>query len=231
MKRALVAAAEVLAFMLGRLKGALLGVRTQHRVALFLGRVHSHSVSRQFRYFGAGAWIARSVVLVNPRYVSMGTGATIGERSVVTAWDSYEGERFTPEITIGANTSIGAEAHLTAVRLISIGNGVLTGKKITITDNSHGTTTPDQLAIPPMKRRLVSKGPVIIEDNVWIGDKATILSGVRIGKGAIVAANAVVTTDVPEGCIVGGIPATILKRMLAPGTTSSGPATGAARDS
>ena len=84
---------------------------------------------------------------------------------------------------------------------------------MTITDNSHGDTLYETLQTPPHKRKLVSKGPVIIEDNVWIGDKATVLPGVTIGKGAIVAANAVVTKDVPPYCIVAGIPAKIVKEI------------------
>lgn len=48
---------------------------------------------------------------------------------------------------------------------------------------------------------------------IWIGERVCILSGVHIGKGAIIAANAVVTHDVPEGCIVGGVPAKIIKRI------------------
>lgn len=56
-----------------------------------------------------------------------------------------------------------------------------------------------------------SKGPIIVGDDVWIGDSALILSGVKIGQGAVVAARAVVTKDVPPYAIVGGIPAKIIK--------------------
>ncbi|MDR2406844.1 MAG: sugar O-acetyltransferase, partial [Bacteroidales bacterium] len=54
-------------------------------------------------------------------------------------------------------------------------------------------------------------GSVVIEDNVWIGDKVTILPGVHIGYGSIIGANAVVTKDVPANCVVGGNPAKIIK--------------------
>lgn len=56
-----------------------------------------------------------------------------------------------------------------------------------------------------------SKGPIIIDDDVWIGYKATILSGVHIGQGAVIAAGAVVTKDVPAYSIVGGVPAKVIK--------------------
>lgn len=57
----------------------------------------------------------------------------------------------------------------------------------------------------------ISKGDIVIEDDVWIGYRSTIMSGVHIGKGAIIAAGAVVTKDVPNYAIVAGVPATIIK--------------------
>lgn len=63
------------------------------------------------------------------------------------------------------------------------------------------------------KRELEIKGPVIIGDNVWIGDKVSILSGVTIGKGSVIACNAVVTKDVPSYSVVGGVPAKVIKQI------------------
>ena len=83
---------------------------------------------------------------------------------------------------------------------------------MTICDNNHGTTDFDTLHEAPIKRKLYTKGPVIIGNNVWIGDKATILGGVTIGDGAVIAANSVVTKDVPAYSVVGGNPARVIKR-------------------
>ena len=55
---------------------------------------------------------------------------------------------------------------------------------------------------------------MVIEDNVWVGSRALILKGVRVGKGSIVAAGAVVTKDVPQNCIVAGNPAKIVKENI-----------------
>ena len=63
------------------------------------------------------------------------------------------------------------------------------------------------------EREVYSKGPVIIEKNVWIGDKVTILPGVTVGQGAVIAANSVVSKDVPAFSVVGGIPAKLLKNI------------------
>lgn len=65
----------------------------------------------------------------------------------------------------------------------------------------------------PSLRKVESKGEVIIGDNVWIGDKCTILQNVHIGDGVIVAANSVVTKDVPPYSVVGGNPAKVLKKI------------------
>lgn len=86
------------------------------------------------------------------------------------------------------------------------------GKWVTISDNNHGNTDIESLLIHPLQREIVSKGAVIIEDDVWIGDKVTILSNVVIGKGAVVAANSVVTKSVPPYSIVAGNPAKIIKQ-------------------
>ncbi|MBR4243334.1 MAG: hypothetical protein IKR98_05525 [Bacteroidaceae bacterium] len=69
------------------------------------------------------------------------------------------------------------------------------------------------LDTPANLRPIVSKGPVVIEDNVWIGEMACIMPGVTIGRGAIVGANAVVTHDVPPYTLVAGNPARIIKQI------------------
>ena len=64
--------------------------------------------------------------------------------------------------------------------------------------------------IPPNKRKL-STGQIVIEDNVWIGENSVIQQGVTIKKGSVVAANSVVTKNVPSNVIVGGVPAKVIK--------------------
>lgn len=91
---------------------------------------------------------------------------------------------------------------------------MLIGKWVSIVDNDHGFTDKTSLFVSPLKRPLVSKGPITIGDNVWIGDKVTILSGVTIGNCAVIAANAVVTKDVPAYCVVAGNPAREIRRSF-----------------
>lgn len=154
------------------------------------------------------------MILKGGKYITIGDNVGIGYRVTLTAWDFQLGETFYPEITIGNNVSIGDDCHITAINRIQIGNNVLFGKKITVTDNNHGETIADHLRLSPSKRPLYSKGEVIIEDRVWIGDKATILAGVKIGENSIVGANALVTKDVPPNSVVGGVPARLIKKSL-----------------
>lgn len=145
-------------------------------------------------------------------YIGDHTG--IGKHCILGCWNHYKGNVYHPEIVIGNGTYIGEYTQITAAQKIIIGNGVLTGRFVYISDNNHGTFSTSDPSSRPIDRKLEIKGPVIIEDNVWIGDKASILSGVTIGKGAIVACNAVVTKDVPPYSIVGGAPARIIKTII-----------------
>jgi acetyltransferase-like isoleucine patch superfamily enzyme len=65
--------------------------------------------------------------------------------------------------------------------------------------------------IPYSKQPLKTKGPIIIEDEVWIGARSVVLSGVCIGKGAVIAAGSVVTKDIPAEAIAAGSPARVLR--------------------
>lgn len=90
---------------------------------------------------------------------------------------------------------------------IEIGEGVIIGDNVIIRDSdSH------QISYEGHTQEVSS--PIIIEDHVWIGVNCTILKGVRIGKGAVIAAGAVVTKDIPAGCLAGGVPAKVLKQNV-----------------
>jgi len=81
---------------------------------------------------------------------------------------------------------------------------------------NHISTYPFKAQICSMGNEAFSKGNIVIDDDVWIGYGVTILSGVHIGQGAVVAAGAVVTKDVPPYAIVGGVPAKIIKYRFSP---------------
>jgi maltose O-acetyltransferase len=113
------------------------------------------------------------------------------------------------DIEIGANSGIGIRAHIGGIdgrgELI-IGQNVMMAPEVVILTLEHKHDRVDA----PMLGQGVDISRVTIEDDVWIGMRAMILPGVRIGKGSIVGAGAVVTRDVPPYSIVGGVPAKIV---------------------
>ena len=151
--------------------------------------------------------------IIGEKYISIGNNTKILNHAILTAWDKYDNQKFTPSIQIGDNCNIGENSHISACQLIKIGNNLLTGRYVYISDNSHGKCSLEEAYTHPSKRELYSKGPVIIGNNVWIGERACILSGVTIGDSAIIAANSVVTHDVPPFSVVGGVPAKIIKMI------------------
>ena len=164
-----------------------------------------------FKHCGHNVGFSGRIGLITcPWCISIGDGTGFADDIYITAWDKSF-QQITPELVIGRNCSFGAMNHITCCNKIVIGDNLLTGKWVTISDNNHGSTDKATLQMHPTERPVVSKGPVVIGNNVWIGDKATVLSGVSIGDGAVVAANAVVTKDVPAYSVVAGNPARIVK--------------------
>lgn len=146
--------------------------------------------------------------------IRIGAKTGIGSHSVLGSWERYgKDEQYEPEIIIGNDCNIGEFCHITAINKITIGDGLLTGRFVYIGDNAHGGLSWEEADIPPAKRHLTSKGEIMIGRNVWIGDKVTVLGGVSIGDNVIVAANTVVTKDIPSNCVVAGVPAKVIKEL------------------
>lgn len=142
----------------------------------------------------------------------IGKGTRFGRYAAIAAHKNYRGETFNPNVVIGENCNFGSFLNLTCINSITIGDNLLTGRWVTITDNSHGLTTEAALTLPPLDRGLISKGEVRIGKNVWIGDKVTILPGVHIGDGAVIGSNSVVTADIPPYTVAVGVPAKIIRQ-------------------
>jgi acetyltransferase-like isoleucine patch superfamily enzyme/glycosyltransferase involved in cell wall biosynthesis len=143
--------------------------------------------------------------------ISVGAAFRAGLGFRVEAWEEYRGDTYSPHITIGDRVSFGANCHVTAINAIDVGDDVLIGSQVVITDHQHGATDAESLERLPRDRGLVSKGPVVIESGVWLGSNVVVMPGVRIGQNSVVGANAVVTRDVPAYSVVGGIPARVIK--------------------
>ena len=164
---------------------------------------------RRFLGYMGNVHFVSYVYLTNPQFISIDDGSCIGRRTMISAWG--KSTKSSPIISIGKNCDIGDDCNLQSCCGIKIGDGVLTGRKVMINDTSHGTFKKEQLDIQPSLRPLMSKGSIIIEDNVWLGEMACILGGVTIGKGSIIGAGSVVTKSIPPYSLAVGSPAKVIK--------------------
>ena len=123
---------------------------------------------------------------------------------------------------IGHHSFLGAESRLWILGEMTIGNFVQIAPRVDIFDNDSHSLDPGQRQedaknVFELGKTIdysrVPQAPVVIEDDVWIGTKSTIMKGVRIGRGAVVAAGSVVTMEVPPFTLVGGNPARELRHL------------------
>ena len=125
------------------------------------------------------------------------------------------------KISIGNNTCIYERSFVGSVNSISIGKCVIISNHVHIFDNNNHPTSPkvrEEMSMggfdgDPWRWKHSTSKPVVIEDNVWIGEYSAVMKGVRIGKGSIVAAHSVVTKDVPPYSVAAGNPARVVKSI------------------
>ncbi len=137
-----------------------------------------------------------------------------GKRCRIELYEKHGAATFMPRLWLGNGVSMENDCHIGVIDRVELHDGVMLASRVYISDHSHGRSS--DIADAPSRRPLHSKGPVVVERNVWIGEGATILPGVRIGEGAIVGANAVVTRDVPPMTIVVGAPARVISNRTNP---------------
>ena len=116
------------------------------------------------------------------------------------------GAIFSSKLIIGDNSGIGVNCHCSGK--ITIGNDVMMGPECIILSRNHAFSRTD---IPMRLQGFEEEKECVIGNDVWIGRRVMIMPGVRIGNGCIIAAGAVVTKDVPDYAIVGGVPARIIR--------------------
>lgn len=154
-----------------------------------------------YQHRGRGSKIYPSVRMDTPPYRRF----WLGIHSVVESYCCINNA--VGDVTIGDHTRIGI--HCTIIGPVCIGNHVNLAQGIAVTALNHNFDDPTQR----IDEQGVSTQPVVIGDDVWIGANAVILPGVTIGSHSVVAAGAVVTKDVPDYCVVGGVPARVIKTI------------------
>lgn len=167
-----------------------------------------------FKKIGKNFFIGKDFIVFGTKYIEIGDDFIATDRFRLEALDQYGEGKFTPKVIIGNNVIFNTDVHIGCINRVEIGDNCLFASRIYITDHHHGEPEAAILHIPPKDRLLVSKGPVIIENNVWVGEGVAIMPNVRIGKNSIIATNAVVTKDVPPNSVVAGVPAKVIKTMV-----------------
>jgi len=167
-----------------------------------------------FQLRAPGLQLGPGCRIIGGRHISFGKDIFAERNLWLEAVTSYQSQRFHPEIAIGDRVSFSDGVHISSIASIVIGSHSLFGSKIYVSDHNHGIYKGETQSSPeeaPAHRLLGGGGPVVIGENVWIGDNSVIIGPATIGRGAIVGANSVVRGVVPPNTIVAGAPARPIK--------------------
>ncbi len=161
--------------------------------------------------FFPGARLVRIPIFIRGRRnISFGRNFTCGYLNRI----DFLGTNGT--IKFGERVQINDYCHIAAVKSISIGDDVLIASRVFIADHDHGvysgTFNHSHPLLMPAARQIQSSA-VVIENRVWIGEGASILSGVRVGEGSVIGTGAIVTNDIPENSIAVGVPAKVIAQF------------------
>jgi acetyltransferase-like isoleucine patch superfamily enzyme len=173
--------------------------------------LYTSMVSHRFRRWGERSMVFPPMNASCPWAIEIGDYVVIREHAWLNVCSDQSDGR--PSLTIGDGTYIGRFVHINARRHVVIESNVLVSDRVYISDADHDHSDHD---VPIIRQKVGFRGRVVLCAGCWVGVGAVILPGVRVGRNAIVAANAVVTSDVPDHAIAGGVPAKILKLPTEP---------------
>jgi acetyltransferase-like isoleucine patch superfamily enzyme len=169
-------------------------------------KVFSLFASGAFAQFGRRSVIACPVRISGEQRISIGDGVFIGAGSWLQALP--DGANSAPAISVGNGTSIAGLCVLSAVRNVILEDEVLLARNVYISDHIHKYTDRD--------KAILSQGidkirPVLIKRGAWLGQNVVVCPGVTVGRGAVIGANSVVNSDIPDFCVAVGAPAIVVK--------------------
>lgn len=158
------------------------------------------------------------IIGLSKRGIVFGDRVSVGRFAIIQPTNALGGEPG-EGMRVGDNSNIGAFAFVGCSGYIDIGSRVLMGPRVTLLAENHLFDDHDL----PIKDQGIERRHITIEDDCWLGADSTIVAGVTVGRGSVVAAGAVVTRDVPESSVVAGVPARVVRRRGGddPGVTAS----------
>lgn len=146
------------------------------------------------------------------KYIDFGHALTTGRRC---RFDVFGKNAKIKKLVFGKNVQLNDSVHIVCMKSVKIGNNVLMASNIFISDCSHGSYKGDDNDTSPLlppTERPYAISPVVIEDNVWIGEGVCIMPGVSIGEGCVIGAHSVVSKSIPSYSIAVGAPARVIKK-------------------
>jgi acetyltransferase-like isoleucine patch superfamily enzyme len=180
------------------------------RIAAAIGP--NDAAARKFGAFGEGSCLVYPQgTTFNEHRIHIGRDTIIGPYASVSA-GMAEGQEILsdPVVQIGDRCLIGRGSHIVGHWNIELGDDIYTGPYVYITDQNHSYIDPDE----PIGTQTPVEAAVRIGSGSWLGANAVILPGATIGEHVVVAAGAVVRGEIPDHCVVAGVPAKILRRFV-----------------
>ncbi len=175
---------------------------------------------------GRGTAFGRNMMIRNPSQIFLGSRVVVDDNVVLDAKGAGTGRIEIGDavvisrnnilsckggtIKVGNHTNIAQNCLIHSEEKVEIGDEVIIAAYTYIVGG--GNHDYSRLDMPIIEQPNLHRGGIVIEDNVWIGARVTILDGVTVHSGSVIGAGAVVTEDVPENCVVAGIPAKVVSR-------------------
>jgi lipopolysaccharide O-acetyltransferase len=159
--------------------------------------------------FSKGALIRRPFYIRNQGILDIGEGFLTGPGVIIDVIGSEA------KLSVGSDVKLNHRVHIACALDIKIGDRVLMASNVYISDHSHGSYSGElhtDPSIAPNERELI-RNRVVIGDDCWLGQNVCILPGVTLGRAVVVGAGSVVTKDIPDNCIVAGVPAKVIKKF------------------
>lgn len=177
----------------------------------FRNKVHALIAAPSFSYFGKRSSLALPVTLWRQDLISLGDDVFIGANSWLQVTENPDrDDQGGPRLRIGNGVSITGQCFIVADQEVVIGDRVLMGRFVHISDHAH-EFSDTTIAI---RDQGISTGRrVEIGEGTWLGQGVVICPGVTVGRNCVVGANSVVNQDLPDCCVAVGAPARIVKKL------------------
>ena len=170
-------------------------------------------MKKKFHSFGDKSIIKPFLNSSNEKYISIGKNVNIGSFCRITVSTEFGGYKVKSNndirLKIGNNVDVGNNSFISANNNIDIGNNIIMSSYVFISDHDHGFGDIDRNL---HQQPLSEGGYVKIGNNVFLGVKCSVLKNVSIGQHSVIAANAVVTRDIPAYSVAAGNPAKVIKK-------------------